>query len=502
MRNKIVIKNIILTLLLMALYSFNSCEDFLTKTPPDKLSDAGYWKDENEVNKWMSGVYKGVNTALMARITFWGDGRTDNVFPTGYSNGDYYQFNAIPATVTQTDWSDLYAVINRCNMAIENVSRISSMDIVAKNSQLGQCFGIRALMYFYILRLWGDAPLILQSWDGSYETKYNGRTSVAEIGKQVEKDIDTAIGLLGNTGVFYFNTGAALALKMDFLAWNNRYSEIPAVFNQLKSLGLYSLVTNPRDWNKIFSDPASSKETIFSLHWSNEQNNTDRSPYAPVVTNITGHTAFTLPSTMYHLMIRDTLDIRFWGVIARNELKGKLIPENAPIYQDRNIDTENMYKFFDLGTERGTFLTNVTEWPFKPPIYRYADVLLLYAEALNRTGNGQEAINIVNNVRVSRGSTVLASLNDYTEQLGGSSASREKLILDERQLEFYKEGKRWFDLLRMEWGMEVLNQHVRYLQDAKGTGEVTGFTDSNFLLWPIHQNVITSNQNIKQNIGY
>lgn len=510
MKNHIIIKSVVYIILSSALLSLPSCEDFLTKTPLDNMSDAGYWKNENDVNAFMSGIYRGVNTALNGSIHRWGDERTDNLFPNVYGNAQSTQLQIINTDDGAANWNGLYTVISRCNMAIHQISGMTGLDETSRNSYLGQCYGLRALMYFYIVRLWGDAPLLTDVWDGDISTKYNSRTPVEDIVAAIESDIDQSVQLTGNTDVWRFNAGAALALKADFLAWRKRYSEIPAVYEQLNGLRQYSLVSTPEDWNKIFSDPASSSETIFSLTWVIAQEtgiNANRSPYSMSAGwTASGGEGYLHGKAIYMLMIRDTMDIRHWGTFLRSDFGEVLDELSVPAYTvGGGLALYNaplrIYKYWPLGITKGTFQISTTEWIFRPPVYRYADVALLCAEALNRTGNAQDAIDIVNRLRLSRGSTVLASLTDYPEQLGSAANSRERLIMDERQFEFFREGKRWFDLLRVDWNMEVLNDHVSYLQERMGI-EITGFTDTDFLMWPVHDNVITANPNIVQNKGY
>jgi hypothetical protein len=135
-------------------------------------------------------------------------------------------------------------------------------------------------------------------------------------------------------------------------------------------------------------------------------------------------------------------------------------------------------------------------------VYRYADVLLLYAEALNRLGDSEGAIGIINQLRLARGNRIIASSSDYSEPFGNTEHSVEKLIYDERQLELFGEGKRWFDLMRVDWGMEVISEHIQYLKAQLEMEDLIGFTDRGRLYWPVYQNVIDINPKIVQSPSY
>ena len=115
--------------------------------------------------------------------------------------------------------------------------------------------------------------------------------------------------------------------------------------------------------------------------------------------------------------------------------------------------------------------------------------------------DGPGAIQILNDIRASRGSSVQFDINDYPVKLGSGKTSRERLIMDERQLEFFGEGKRWFDLRRMDWGYDILDAHVEYLQYQDGD-DITGFGSRNRLLFPIYLSNIANNSLLVQNPGY
>jgi hypothetical protein len=361
-------------------------------------------------------------------------------------------------------------------------------------------------MYFWLIRVWGDVPLIMEAWNGNEATKYNSRTPVEQILPVIENDINEAIRLTNNESVWYLGTGAALAMKIDFLAWCKRYAEIPDVFRRLTDLKRYSLAPAVKDWNKAFSDAANSSESIFSLFWSVKQSDNVRSPYAATIGFSVTAPLFSHSKRMYELMIRDTMDIRFWGVVRRSDYTPELTPENTPEFSWPNTTGNQnwrgfIYKYAPLGAERGTFVTG-NEWPYKPPVYRYADVLLLYAEALNRLGDSEGAITIINQLHVARGNSIIINSSDYSEPFGNTGRSVEKLIYDERQLELFGEGKRWFDLMRVDWGMEVISEHIQYLKTQTGMEDLIGFTDRGRLYWPVYQSVIDINPNIKQSPSY
>jgi hypothetical protein len=387
---------------------------------------------------------------------------------------------------------------------------------------MAECLGIRALMYFYMVRLWGDCPLLLEPWDFAYETRYNERTSVAEVTAAIDNDLKNSIlyfegaGSRQNTAA-YFNLSGAYAFQMDFLTWQRKWAEVITVYEKFTAAyptkglvagipGEANFMTNVALWKQNFM-PATAgtnaTETIFSLVYNPAHYGTSvRSPWASDVGYSGSNASFVLSRTTYLLMVQDIWDVRLGGSMRYPSTSPiNLVPANAPVYNGPNNNVQAVDKYH-ANSAFMTFTQNVN-WFFPCPIYRYADVILLYAEALNRVSeaNGQAVIDIINRIRRSRGSSIVFELSNFPLQLGGSTASRERLIMDERLLEFYGEPKRWFDLIRLDWGFDVIDQHVAYLQGQQGN-PIVGFGDKNRILFPISQGNLTRNSKLVQNPGY
>jgi starch-binding outer membrane protein, SusD/RagB family len=124
---------------------------------------------------------------------------------------------------------------------------------------------------------------------------------------------------------------------------------------------------------------------------------------------------------------------------------------------------------------------------------------LMRAEALNWGSNDKTgAITIVNQIRTrARAGNVNAALyNNFATQL-----DVEKAILDERQLELFAEGKRFFDLVRTDRVLQVMDPLIRQRQRNLGLAQ-TGFTDPRKILWPISRDALTRNVLLVQNPPY
>ena len=129
------------------------------------------------------------------------------------------------------------------------------------------------------------------------------------------------------------------------------------------------------------------------------------------------------------------------------------------------------------------------------PFYRYADILLLRAEALNKQQRQEEALELLNMIR-ERAGLSLKTMDDFTNA-SDRTLAMEDAILQERQLELLGEGRRWFDLIRTGRAMKVMNDYFENYIEAQ-TGDVCPrFTDE----WQLYNNIL-ENANLVQNGNY
>lgn len=149
--------------------AFTSCEDYLTIYPTDKIVEADFWKDKNDVDNMRAAVYYQMASAgVTERILTWGEFRSDNMLLTDMSKTDYlYLQDAIlMPTNGSFDWSPFYKGINYCNKILENGERMvqSKVDpsFTAGEWQpiKAEVMAMRALNYFYLVRAFRDVPYV------------------------------------------------------------------------------------------------------------------------------------------------------------------------------------------------------------------------------------------------------------------------------------------------------------------------------------------------------
>lgn len=501
-------------------------DDFFDKKPTGAISEEAYWTTENDVKSWMSGTYSGVQDVMSASYTLWGDGRSDNFYPTIYDNADSWQLNALTSNISQTDWTALYDVIDRCNIALAKLDAMTIADL-NKSYYKGQFYSIRALMYFYAIRLWGDVPLVVEAWNGDRSALYLPRTDVREIKVQIESDLKNAVNELAlnvdailppNSSCFYFNKASAMALKMSVHMWFKEFQEALEASDFIIETKKYNLVTNPTDWKNIFLKPESSSETMLTLTWTDTN---DKNLYGSKLCSSDKNPSFSVSREVFSLLLRDKRDVRLWGVLdtlaifnAANKIS--INPFSVTPGAQRGDKLTKFCSFeYTISTTKDTTITFTIPGQnycyYKLPLIRYADVLLMRAEILNKMDRPQEALDIVNAIRSRCGNGIKADLSTYNVKSGTSVASRERCILDERQAEFYGEGIRWFDLLRADNNQDgstpnfdfYMDNHLKDLQNYFGT-ELVGFGNPQRKLLPIYYKVFVYNPLLRghQNLPY
>lgn len=520
----------IIAALMAGMFGMTSCDDFLTKTPPTQLTTEGFWSSELNAKSWLAGTYHELQDAFNENVFMWGEARADNFYATSY-NGSGVVLNAVKSSDGCSNWKNIYRVIGSCNGGIANVDKVNFASEETARSYKGQWYGLRAMMYFYAIRIWGDVPLITTVWDGDVNTKYNDRTPVAEVKKQIEEDLKMAISLLDNEGVYYFNKGAALALKADVAMWFKDYQGCVDTVDELMASGRYKLCSDPTTLKAGWVDPTKAEgEAIFALYWDYEANG--QNPFGQNLGLYSKQPHYGMSNSCLQNMLNDKHDVRFWAAVdtaslytssSNNKIElAKGVTRIA--YKSGLLAT--LTKYLEISGVDGTavkFKTVMNDFDGKIPLLRTADALLLKAEALNKLDRPQEALDIVNQVRQRAGNSRVALLEDYPVKEGYpytyvedpntpgayiETMSRERLILDERQVEFYGEGKRWFDLRRTGYVKDAMDEHLMIAQEFNGE-DIVGFeigttTGEGRLLFPLHNSVFSSNPNMigKQNPPY
>lgn len=512
------VKYSIFSLSLIACLTFYGCEKFLDRHPLSELSPGSFFGDKKDMNTWITGCYTALQSTLSRAHIEWGDLRSDLYGWSGWNITQTY-LNDLDAANSDFSWQNLYRVIARCNTAIDRFPEIPGATESDFNDYLGQCYGLRALMYFYAIRTWGDVPLEDRTWDGFLESARKPRAPVSDIKTLILSDLDESLKRLNasvtGTRKWYFNRAAAYALKTDVHIWFGEYEqalEASEWFFTGTNLNNFRLISNIDDFRTIFIDPTASTETIFSLYWNYAESSgcawcqrlgaeDTNNPY-----KISKYLWNHFIQRLYSGQGDDGRFANYVDTVAVSNASGTV--GNRPRINESSYPgakvMSNKYSPRPVSTNpptSGRWFTNQnnSDCVILFPIYRFADVYTLRASALNGVGRGTEALELVNDIRQRVGYKADARL----EADNNNKKAVEWIILEERKLEFFAEGRRWFDLVRSgrDVLVEVMDPVLRDRQRERTVPE-TGWAHDGRMYAPVYYREFEANPALKQNQPY
>lgn len=468
----------IFTLALIILVSFSGIrcgKDFLEKKPISTIGTDDFWKDKSDAASWMAGIYNQLQRTLRTNWTDWGELRSDNFTPSGTSTSQQLLNNSLAGTDGVANWQDLYGTVSLCNYGIKYypimIAENRDASAAICRDYLGQCYALRAMMYFYGLRVWGKMPLSTIPVESVAQTVMLPRSSVADVKKQILADIDSALKYVGTDAARRYQIAKAgvYALQTDVYMWNQDYQNALDASIKCETESKCVLVTNPTDWKNIFLDPVSSKETIFNLFWESLEFGGGHGYSSRF--GVSGNTnPYRVRASIFDTLLQRrnefgaANDGRFWNCFDTVEYKSQASWTAAASPACGKFMPWDPNATGITSANRGAFrYASGAECNVKMPVYRFADILLLRAEAYAHLNQHQLALDIVNKIRARVGYPIKAVLSDYTG--GDLTEGVERTILRERQIELLCEGKRWFDLCRIG-KLQLDNEGYWYLREV------------------------------------
>jgi hypothetical protein len=481
-----------------ALLLATACHDFVNPNPTDVLASENFYRTSADAIAAVNGVYEQERSAYLTNYWYITDVTTDEVIaspdfgPDGHRASNY-TFDAQEGFI-KTFWGDTYRAINRANAVLDRVPQIT-MSETLRNRILGEARFLRALSYFNLVRLFGDVPLLAHEVTSVANVQIP-RNSVADVYALILEDLQSAVITLpvsyAGADAGRVTSGAARSLLTKVYLTERNWTFAAQTAGQVMASGTYSLLPNFKD-NFRVATKLTNRESIFELD------------YDGVLTPGAGSvvTLFTLPAgypggDAYGLieLLPSTLDK--FGATDKRGQGASVIASPFTDATGRVISWALprgavVYKYFD---ELNAQNVNTRGWAQQSndwPVLRYADVLLMYAEAVNEggsatTGTKEDALNLV---RQRAGLPPLAGL---------SQSDFRDSVRVERQRELLFEGQRWFDLAR--WN--TLDAAIREKTAEVATrypGETTPHGVNSALL-PIPQSEINLNRHLTQNPGW
>jgi len=468
-----------------------SCSDsFFNELPPDQLTEDQFLSNKNDLEDILFDAYSRLRTAYTNQYAI-GDVAADNAYNSKLNNSvdliSINESNVDPNNnVLQSIWSGSYYVIARTNLVLDNVEKLDISENDRRQLK-GEAVFLRSLIYFNLIRIYGDVPLVLKDVSSPNEAISYKRESVDQIYNQIISDLTSVEDYLppaysNNKNIGRATKIAVKSLLGDIFLTRKNYQKALEKFSEIVSSNEAALLD---DYSQIFdSKNANNKEIIFAVQYARDL---DPSQGNPLVTRAWPNESVgdgLLRLGQGNFLITDDLDRAFEENDKRKAMNNY---DFVTGYSRRYVFTR---KYYD--NEMTVKVESGNDWI----IYRYGDILLKLAESLNEVGQTAEAFIYLDMIRRRAGL-------ETNIQLKESQTEMRRALEKERRLELNCEGHRWFDLLRTGRLIEVMNAHF---QDSTLDHHQVGTNSSvseHELLFPIPLFEINLNpENLTQNPGY
>ncbi|MGM5470010.1 RagB/SusD family nutrient uptake outer membrane protein [Flavobacteriaceae bacterium LMO-SS05] len=494
--------------ILFAAMAFSACESELELVSPSELTAAGFWDTEEGARSAHTGLYVNLRDEAAdlwllgeMRSDIWGGRTYESPF-----NENLIRSEINISTAPFGGWAGLYTNIHRINDFLVNVPNVSFLNEADKSHLLGQAYGLRALYYYTLLKTWGDVPIILEPFTTVDPAGLSReRSPQSEVMALIKSDLAASLSAFGSDNSFFggskifWSKAATLALKGDVYIWSGNvlgggasdFTEAKTALQQIASFGIGLAPSIADLWG---AGNENNNEFIFAIQYKQDERenfynsltgrSTEINPQFDDMGNsmssfiIAGANRYG-QSEKTILLLDDNDDARKDATFIR-----LYVDDNSgigyPTYNEPKYFGSIFNKFLGVvkGSER-IFENDV-------PLYRYADVVLLLAEAKNLLG--EDPSGEINQIRQrAYGANYVPLTHAYVNSTPTANANA---ILNERYKEFIGEGKRWWDLRRA--GNSFVIDNVSFLNPG----------DEYKLLLPITQDMIGRNPLLDQTPGY
>lgn len=478
----------ILIIALLGVFLFPACHDDLNISQVSQFTSLSMWTSESDAESAVNGIYSQLRSTLSTSLPEYGDYRASLYGGGMMSLTDYDKMsqNIITRDISGTNWSSFYTTINNCNLIIKHVPDISFNNEDNKNEVLANAYFVRALCYFYIARIWGDAPVLISGFESDKQDDlYPARQPASQVYAQVESDLTQAGNLMpaSITNMHKASPGAINMLKTDYFLWkakrlNGGDDALNAAKTAVENVLSSSYVLAP-DFADIFGiNNENNPEIIFSFYY-------ERNEYTG------GYPAYYLAPEQY---LEDKSIANNPVPIGSHQQYVSITDDYEEFLTSDPTDTRVNTSFmtYQDGSTRWRWINKyVGEWTSETRyfssdivVYRLAEAILFKAEVENALNNTPVAISYLNQLA----KRAYGVDNYYAPTLTKSEVNNK--IIDETLKEFVAEGKSWWTIVRSG---EAFNR----IASLNGRDNET-----NILLWPVASDCINTNPNIVQTEGY
>ncbi|KIC93025.1 RagB/SusD family nutrient uptake outer membrane protein [Flavihumibacter solisilvae] len=490
MRKKLMI---VPALLMLAMF-FAGCTKILEVEPQSNITEEIFFQNESDFEPNLAGIYT-VARSLANNVTY-GMERGEELISASNSRFTVAWSHNLSEASGAINYSEWYRGIGHCNLLllkIQDFAFSSNPDL--KKKILGETHALRAYFYFHLLRVIGDAPLMLQAVVDE-NVPLLPRSPASEVMKQIKADLDEAITQFSSVSQFSKNSypskyrfayGSAQAIKADACLWSAKVqgggqADYEAAITALNEVMQTGLSLNADFKNVTGTRASSNNEVLLAAYYHR-----DETPGGNYSKNALAFLSLVQGATNIDQIPYAVSSGNGQGAYQISPLSKSLFTNAA----DKRIPYTWVLEIQPTGPK----ISWITKYPGtkysddRIPdndviIYRLADILLMRAEAyagVNDLANAKADLDAVR---------MRAGTGEYTGAMDKQTVESE--ILDERGRELYFENKRWFDLVRFHFGSTInIYEYVPNLKDKTTP-----------LFWPLNATVFANNPNITQTEGY
>lgn len=509
-------KNYIITVffLIGTLTILHSCSDFLDQENPNKIAVSSYFKNENDVLRAVNGIYQSLrsNYLLGEGSLAYTEERSDNMgrLDNQSSAGEPFQFtdfSLLPSnTYLKNHWTAHFEAISRANFALSGIETVNFENEDTRNTYRSEALFIRALVYFHMVRKWGDVPLVTSYLSTTDQINANTfREKKEVVYEQIVKDLTDALN--SKLPDIQPTAGKGRASKA---AINGLLGQVYlTMYRTLKTGNEQTYLNNAKKYlldaynMRKFGDL---KEIPYSDVFSVEKKSTCPEIIFQIV-YIQGDKDYSSSIARNNQAKGETINSRYKSTGSGNFVNPDLVNE----YEDNDLRKDWSVKYANDPVARNYFITKYrdtsdaagtlgyggNDWI----LMRYADIILMLAETEMYLGNESQAIQYLDQVRFR------ANMPTYQEMQNNSTYKQKyptlKLaILHERRVELAFENQRWYDLLRF-FNPDELVQYMKSKNQADyGISNLQNFGTKD-IYYPIPFDEVKLNpETMYQNPGY
>lgn len=509
---------------LVASLAFSSCNSWLDVKPNNEQVTSDYWKSKEDVQGVITSGYVYMRQAVPTFIK-WGELRGGAMYTSNSGDAKLQNFEMVP-TDKLCDYSTIYKIINMANSVIRYAPGVNDDTYyeAMRNANLCEAYFLRAYSYLVLVKNFKEVPLVIEPYVDDKNPFDIAKSTEEDIIKQIKADVEAALATGAAKGTYEtewqtkgrVSKWALYALMADACVWSEDYAKAVEYCDKI----LYAtdafrpaFMTNTNDWFTIFY-PGNSNESIFELNWDYNKNQETNNFHSLFEASVNSPLMFT--TRAIENMREETKKLLAKGYSSDSRMGRMLlatyIPETGTTTGWTTSNNYYMWKY------RGTDVQDIAGGVRANQdahfiIYRVAEIVLLKAQAEIMRGNYLEALKLIDKVRVRAG---LDNFNDVDPESADAQNLVSQLdeltlleeVINQKEMEFYGEGKRWYDLLwlgRIQGGKykkQFVAKVIEGNQTANSAWLRSVLQNSNAWYMPLSEDELQHNKLLKQNPYY